>query len=254
MRLRHAFTAATLLLCALPATACRMTMALEQWPPYLYRDAGGDYTGLDLELLRAIFKEAHCTLVSLPELPAARRLLLFQSGKLDLMLAASHTPERQAYARFTVSYREEVVGLFSKPGNSARASIGSVAQLARSRYTLLAPAVGWYGDAYAAAMPALEQRGGLSLFGSLGQGVRMLDAGRADLLLGDMLAVRHVARQQGVALAALPLVVLRAPVHLMLNARSTSTDDLARLNGAITRLQQQGKLAAIRARHERSDD
>ena len=90
MRLRHVLLAATLLGSALPTLACRMTMALEQWPPYLYRDAQGSYTGLDLELLRAIFKEAHCTLVTLPELPTARRQLLFQldtveSGGFELM-------------------------------------------------------------------------------------------------------------------------------------------------------------------------
>ena len=241
---------AALLLCALPASACRMTMALEQWPPYMYREAHGGYAGLDLDLLRAVFKEARCTLLTLPELPAARRLLLFREGRLDLMVAASATPERQAYARFTVSYRDEIVGLFQQPHHAVSPPATSFAQVLRGKQTLLAPRVGWYGDAYAAAMPALEQRGRLNLFGGIEQGVRMLDAGRADLLLGDTLAVRHAARQQGVALAALPFTVLRAPVHLMLNPRTTSPADLARLDGAITRLRQQGVLAAIRAHYE----
>jgi len=88
MRLRHFLFVGMLGVSALPAAACRMTMALEQWPPYVYRDAQDRATGLDLELLQAIFKEARCTLVTLPELPTARRELLFQQGKLDLMLAA----------------------------------------------------------------------------------------------------------------------------------------------------------------------
>ncbi len=78
----------------------------------------------------------------------------------------------------------------------------------------------------------------------------MLEADRADLLLGDVLAVRHEARLQGVALNTLPFLVLRAPVHLMLNARTTSADDLARLNTAITHLEQRGALAAIRNSYE----
>ena len=251
MRLRHVLLAATLLGSALPTLACRMTMALEQWPPYLYRDAQGSYTGLDLELLRAIFKEAHCTLVTLPELPTARRQLLFQKGGLDLMLAASETPERQSYARFSIAYRDEAVGLFSKSGAPAvHRQISSVAQLARGKSTLLAPKVGWYGAQYAAARPALEKAGRLNAFGSFQQGVRMLEAGRADLLLGDVLAVRHEARLQGVALNILPFLVLRAPVHLMLNAHTTSAADLARLNAAITHLEQRGVLAAIRARYD----
>ncbi|MCM2565550.1 substrate-binding periplasmic protein [Janthinobacterium kumbetense] len=236
---------------ALPAVACRMTMALEQWPPYIYRDARGRFTGLDLELLQAIFKEARCTLVTLPELPTARRQLLFQKGGLDLMLAASETPERQSYARFSLSYRDEAVGLFSKSGAPAgHRQIASFAQLMRGNSTLLAPKVGWYGAQYAAARPALEKAGRLNAFGSFQQGVRMLDAGRADLLLGDVLAVRHEARLQGVALNTLPFLILRAPVHLMLNARTTSADDLARLNAAITRLEQRGALAGIRSSYE----
>ena len=251
MRLRHFLFAAMLGICATPALACRMTMALEQWPPYLYRDARGGTTGLDLELLRAIFKEARCSLVTLPELPTARRQLLFQQGGLDLMPAASYTREREAYARFSVSYRDETVGVFSKPGKMASLRhIGSISQLLHSKATLLAPKVGWYGEEYAAARPALEKDMRLNVFGSFQQGIRMLDAGRADLLLGDVLAVRHEARQQGMALSALSFLALRAPVHLMLNARSTSSADLARLNAAIARLEQRGTLAAIRARYE----
>ena len=250
MRLRHVLLAAALLGSVLPVRACRMTMALEQWPPYIYRDAQGRNTGLDLELLRAIFKEARCTLVTLPELPTARRQLLFQQGGLDLMLAASTTPERLSYARFSIAYRDEAVGLFSKESTIAgQRAIGSFAQLASGKSTLLAPKVGWYGAQYAAARPTLEKEGRLNAFGSFQQGVRMLAAGRADLLMGDVLAVRHEAHRQGVALATLPFLALRAPVHLMLNAHSTSTADLARLNTAITRLEQRGALAAIRARY-----
>lgn len=251
MRMRHLLFAAVLGVSALPAVACRMTMALEQWPPYVYRDAQDRYTGLDLDLLKAIFKQARCTLVTLPELPTARRQLLFQKGGLDLMLAASETPERQSYARFSIPYRDEAVGLFSKSGAPAsQRQIASFAQLARGNSALLAPKVGWYGAQYAAARPVLEKAGRLNAFGSFQQGVRMLDAGRADLLLGDVLAVRHEARLQGVALNALPFLALRAPVHLMLNARTTSAADLARLNAAITHLEQRGVLAAIRNSYE----
>lgn len=251
MRMRHLLFAAVLGVSVLPAVACRMTMALEQWPPYLYRDAQGHATGLDLGLLHAIFKEAHCTLVTLPELPTARRQLLFQKGGLDLMLAASETQERHSYARFSIAYRDEAVGLFSKSGPPAgHRQIASLAQLARGKATLLAPKVGWYGTQYAAARPALEKDGRLNTFGTFRQGILMLDAGRADLLLGDVLAVRHEARLQGVALNTLPFLVMRAPVHLMLNARTTSADDLTRLNAAIARLEQRGVLAAIRSNYE----
>ncbi|MFC7652133.1 substrate-binding periplasmic protein [Pseudoduganella danionis] len=81
------------------------------------------------------------------------------------------------------------------------------------------------------------------------QGVRMLEAGRADVILGDSAALRYEARELGLAISALPVTVLRAPVHLMLNKNTTTTEELEQINAAITRLEKQGVLAEIRNRY-----
>jgi polar amino acid transport system substrate-binding protein len=225
-------------------------MALEQWPPYLYRQPGGEATGLDLELAQAILKEAGCALRILPELPTTRRQRVFEQGGLDLLLAASDTPERRAFGRFSAAYRFETVGVFTRAERLARyRRVRGFEAIAEQKLALLAPRNGWYGAAYARALPRLEAGGHLSTFNTFQQGVRMLDAGRADLILGDGAALRHEAREQGVAIAPLPFVALRAPVHLMLNKASTSQAELDAINGAIGRLEQQGVLAAIRARY-----
>ncbi|MNR49989.1 hypothetical protein D3C85_1694470 [compost metagenome] len=77
----------------------------------------------------------------------------------------------------------------------------------------------------------------------------MFKAGRGELIMGDAAAVRAEARRLGVALAALPFVPFRAPVHLMLNAASTTPQQLERINAAIAQLEQNGTLAAIRVRY-----
>jgi polar amino acid transport system substrate-binding protein len=232
------------------AAACELSMALEQWPPYLYRQPNAGPAGLDWELAQAILKEAGCKLVLKPELPTARRQRQFEQGQLDLMLSASQTPERRRYARFSIAYRHETVGVFARASTQRHFQhLSSFDALVRDKASLLAPKVGWYGAAYARAQPTLTATGRLSTFLNFAQGLRMLDAGRADLILGDALALRHEARQQGMAISALPLVVLRAPVHLMLNKSSTTQADLGHINAAITRLEQQGVLGAIRSRY-----
>ena len=250
MRARHFFLVAALSFTAVSASACSLKMALEPWPPYIYSDDAGQLAGVDLELVQAIVKEAGCTLRIEAELPALRRQILFREGKLDLMLAASDTPERRRYARFSMPYRNESVGLFTTPAKLARfrklASFGAIAQ---QHVSLLAPKAGWYGDSYHLAGETLEANGNRSTFGSFQQGVQMFKAGRADLIMGDRMAVLHEARRQGVALAALPYVPFRAPVHLMLNAASTTQANLDSLNAAIQRLERSGALPAIRARH-----
>ncbi|MBJ7310375.1 substrate-binding periplasmic protein [Rugamonas sp. CCM 8940] len=250
MRGRHVVFAAALAALTFRAGACTLTMALEQWPPYIYNSAKTGITGLDLELAQAILKEAGCTLLIQPELPTARRQILFQKGELNLMLAASDTPERHRYARFSVPYRYETVSVFTTADKLAKyRHLAGFDGIAKDHLPLLAPKVGWYGRDYARVLPALSQDGQLSTFGSFQQGVRMLAAGRAELILGDAGALRYEAHQQGVKIAALPFVALRASVHLMLNTASTTPAQLEAINAAIGRLEQGGELAAIRLRY-----
>ncbi|WP_343733296.1 transporter substrate-binding domain-containing protein [Duganella sp.] len=250
MQARYWWSAIAALGLAAQASACEMRLALEQWPPYLYRQPNTAPSGLDWELVQAIFKEAGCTLAVQAELPTARRQRLFEQGQLDLMLSASNTPERRRYARFSLAYRHETVGVFSR-SNARRhyQHITSMEALVDSKLALLAPKVGWYGTAYARAQPTLSANGKLSTFAHFEQGLRMLDAGRADLILGDSGALRYQAKVQGIAISPLPLVALRAPVHLMLNKRSTTRAELERINAAIQRLEQHGVLGAIRSRY-----
>jgi polar amino acid transport system substrate-binding protein len=232
------------------AQDCKLSMALEQWPPYIYHQPGGTPSGLDMELVRAIVKEAGCALQLLPELPTSRRQLLFEQGGIDLLLAASVTPERRRHARFSIPYRHESVGLFTRTSLLPRyQKVTSLEALLTLKLPLLAPKVGWYGPTYARVQPTLTAAGQLSTFINFQQGVRMLDAGRADLIIGDSAALRYEAKEQGIAISQLPLLVLRAPVHLMLNKDSTSQAQLDRLNAAIGRLERQGVLGQIRGRY-----
>lgn len=250
MYARILFFAAALCLPGTAARACSLKMAPEAWPPYIFVNGQGKLSGLDVELALAVMKEAGCTLQLATELPSLRRQLLFRQGQIDLMLAASDTPERRAYARFSTSYRNETVGLFSSPENAARfRSLTTFDAIVARGVTLLAPRAGWYGASYEQAIPILDAAARRSTFGSFEQGVLMFKAGRGQLIMGDTAAVRHEARRLGVALAALPFVPFRAPVHLMLNAASTTQQQLERINAAIARLEHDGTLPAIRMRY-----
>jgi polar amino acid transport system substrate-binding protein len=249
MRARPFFLAA-LCLAALPVCACHLRMASESWPPYIYSGGDGALTGADVELAQAIVQAAGCTLEIVPELPSLRREILFRQGKLDLMLAASRTDERRRYARFSTPYRHERVGLFAAPGKLRQfAHIDSFDTIARQRIAVLAPRAGWYGPDYARAAATPDAGAWRYTFGNFRQGIQMFRAGRAELIMGDTAALRHEAKQQGVALAPLPYVPFSAPVHLMLNAASTTQAQLARIDGAIAKLEQSGVLATIRARY-----
>src|SRR5262245_10507171 len=92
----------------LPAEACDITLhwAWNAYEPYSYRDEIGDLVGLDVDLTRAILDLAGCTYRT-DEIPAKRALKMLENGEVDLVAAASVTPERQAYGYFSNPYRSE---------------------------------------------------------------------------------------------------------------------------------------------------
>jgi len=241
--------AALLCVLAMHVDACTLRMAPEEWPPYIYR-SGGQLTGIDYELASAILRQAGCKLKEEEEVPPARRQLMFQQGRIDLLLAAFDTPERRGFARFSLPYRDETVGLFALPHHQPRyRDITSFRALADLGFSLLTPRVGFYGADYERVLPTLDARGMRITFSTFEQGIRMLKAGRADLIMGDVLALRLAARNLGVQIEALPFVPYHAPVHMMLNASSTTREQLARINQAIMQLEQNGTLRTIRARY-----
>ena len=223
---------------------------MQDWPPYLYSDLAGQPAGLDFEILSATVKEAGCTLQVLPPLPGNRMLEMFRKGRLDILLGASKTSERYAYARFTQPYRSEVIGVLSLPGRVNLQEVKSFADILRMRLRLLAPRHGYYGNDYAVSQPELVKQNALSQYDGSEQGLRMLVAGRGQLIMDDELALRYVARQMGVGeLQAGALVANRDPVFMMLSQASTSAEDVEALDAALGRLKSSGAIDAIIRRY-----
>ncbi|WP_410497901.1 substrate-binding periplasmic protein [Chitinibacter sp. S2-10] len=249
---KAAFIGTALLLSNFAAAQCSkpFKLALEQWPPYVYTDATQQAAGLDIELIKMVFAEAGCHLVFVPELPKKRRLAEFMAGHIDVMLAASDVPERHAYSWFSQPYRNESVSLFSQSTQSAKyRDVTQFSQILQRKITLLSPSSGWYGEDYKKHYDALMQAQLISTFESFGQGMKMLSAKRAELIMGDTAAVVFEAKKQNIALIALSNVILSEPVHLMLSKKSVTEDDLNQINAALERLELRGTLKTIRTQY-----
>jgi polar amino acid transport system substrate-binding protein len=234
-------------------SGCSKTMSVvpEDWAPYSYQDKPGHFTGLDIELMQAIFKEAGCKLEFKTDIPRLRRHAMHKDGRLDVLFAASETEERKQFSWFTKAYRDEVTGLFARGDDAARfAQLRGFADVLSAREAVLSPNAGWYGDDYAKNLPDLMAAGLVQNFEDFDQALRMLKAGRAGLLMGDVGAVTYSAREKvKTAVALLPFTPNRDPVHLMLSKKSTTQADVDALDGAIARLEKRGDLARIRARY-----
>ncbi|QZA77622.1 transporter substrate-binding domain-containing protein [Deefgea tanakiae] len=242
--------AATLI--SVPALGCSkpMKMTIEQWPPYIYTDAKNQAAGLDIEIAKAIFKEAGCILEIGAEVPRKRRQYMFSKGEIDVMLAASKTPEREAFSYFSSPYRNESVSLFTSPKKLEKyQSIDSFGSILKQRITLLAPNAGWYGDDYKSHYFWLNEANLLSPFETFAQAIKMFEVNRAELVMGDTGALVYEAKLKKLPLAALPKLVLNDNVRLMLNKKSTTEADLNALNAAMARLEKRGVLEKIRTQY-----
>jgi polar amino acid transport system substrate-binding protein len=243
------------LLCLLAAPGCpalaecskTLSISSSDYPPYVYRDQAGLWTGLDVQLMQAIFKEADCSYKFAPLVAPRRMVDMVSIGKTDVLLAASATPERRKANHFGVAYRQEEVAFFSlaRQFNTYR-DIQSFPALLAHGTPLLLPNAGWFGEDYARALPSLRASSRVVEFTYFDQGIRMLAAGRAPVIMSDMAAITHAARMQGVAVEPLPFTLNSAPVHMMFSKLSVSQHDIDTLNAATLRLEQKGRLQAIR--------
>ena len=230
--------------------ACDKTLSISSsdYAPYIYRDKNGKWSGLDVELMQAIFKEAGCAYKFAPLVAPKFMVDMVSSGKTDILLAASESDERRQANYFGLAYRHEsvsLVGLADEVGKYR--DIDSLAALRQRGVRLLVPNAGWYGEDYANALPALRDANLAVEFTYFDQGIRMLAAGRGKLMISDTGAMFAAAKKEGVAIEALPYTVIDAPVHMMFSKASVSEHDVKQLDEATAQLEKKGVLKTIRA-------
>ena len=105
----------SLLLCACGLTQaqdCHLRVGWEEWYPLIY-ERDGQLIGSEYVVLSTLAKQAHCQLEFI-ELPWIRALKSLQNGDIDLLYGASKTPEREAFAQFSLPYRVEQMLLLTQ--------------------------------------------------------------------------------------------------------------------------------------------
>lgn len=104
--------------CAVAQEKRVLRNAWDPFVPFAYIETENGFnrwTGLDVELLRAIAERAGY-LVESEELAWAIHVKEIAEGKKDLAAAATQTPERDAFALFTKPYRQESIALVVRKG------------------------------------------------------------------------------------------------------------------------------------------
>ncbi|MBL0559308.1 substrate-binding periplasmic protein [Aeromonas hydrophila] len=221
------------------------------WHPFSFRDEQQQLQGLDIDLLEAIFNRAGFH-ANYSEMPWARVLRELEFGTIQLTMSANQTAERDLYARFTLPYRnEETVLLVRRQDKGRWQEITQLSDLlSRPDFTIGLLRDFDYGTDFRTFMqsPQMQQR--LLVRLKMEPLIKLLLAGRIQGVVMDPMGFQQLN------LAGLPLDQLttlldiqQTPVHLMLSRRTTTPQQLQRLDEAIRTLLQSPEYGQILARY-----
>lgn len=221
------------------------------WHPFSFRDEQQQLQGLDIDLLEAIFNRAGFH-ANYSEMPWARVLRELEFGTIQLTMSANQTAERDLYARFTLPYRnEETVLLIRRQDKGRWQEITQLSDLlSRPGFTIGLLRDFDYGTDFRTFMqsPQMQQR--LLVRLKMEPLIKLLLAGRIQGVVMDPMGLQQL-NLAGIPLDQLTtlLDIQQTPVHLMLSRRTTTPQQLQRLDEAIQALLQSPEYGQILARY-----
>lgn len=196
--LRLAFLCTAAAVSATAARAdCSLRVGWDEWPPY-FTQVDGKFHGPEYDMLRATAEAAGCKLDFL-QVPWARAQRLLAAGELDLLYGAGHSAEREGYAKFSISYREERFVLVTRQEEGGPGETVSLDAWIRAEDTGRPRSVGVFrGNVYGAAIDGIlaanPQQVVIIELSQNKQMTRMLEEKRLDgYLIEDAVAALQLA-------------------------------------------------------------
>ncbi|NVJ97041.1 MAG: transporter substrate-binding domain-containing protein [Alphaproteobacteria bacterium] len=206
------------------------------WPPYINWQTEGLPSGLDIELVKAIFDTAGCR-YRFMKVPFKRTLRDIEDGRLDGSPLISHTEDRARYGHYSVPVRTEAIGAFTLRGRKGPKP-ASFSALVASDLKVGVVLGGWYGQAFEAAMKEnMAFRSRLTNFKDFETLFKALEAGLVDIAINDVAGGHYVARQlmKESEIALLPFFVHENEIYFFFSRKTVSVEDVGQLNLAITK-------------------
>jgi polar amino acid transport system substrate-binding protein len=235
---------------ALAGPVCERPISIgyEDWPPFEIPAEGGEPTGINPDIHRALAEITGCEIKWI-KAPWKRVLRKVESGDLDIANTASVTEERSQYANFSTSYLDYEAILFLHSDDTA--SYGSLRDFMDAGESL-GIALGYsYGNEADSLLAEEAYKGQVQELKSPALTTKLLAAGRIDGTIGNRYTLGYTARENGVRddLRATNTVVQTDPVHFMFSKESVSQTVIDGFNKAIEQLKADGTIDKIVAKY-----
>lgn len=212
----------------------------DNFPPYNFVD-GGRVVGLDAEIVAAMVKQAGAEVQFEPQ-PWSRVQDMLERGEIDAAFQFVGRPDRFEKYFMIGPHRMGQTVFAARPGRDI--PVRDVDALRGYRIGVVRGYT--YGPAFdGAAHLTKDATAGDNL-----QLVRMLAAGRVDLIIGDREALSHFARQAGLHAQMQVLQPVFSEVPRYIAVPRSKPAIAARLDKALAELRRNGGLANILKRWE----
>lgn len=230
---------------------CKLRVGWDPWEPYQYESADGSMLGLDVDIMRLIAADVGCD-VDFVRGNWGDLLGRLREGEIHVLMAATPTEERRAFAHFSPSYRSESFALYTRAEDAeAYAALGLAQLIAQGRR--IAVTDGYYYGEVATPLILGEETGKAFVSAPVVElnYTRLID-GEVDALLDDPFVAAAVLRRKGLdeRVTRHPLQIHSGEVSMMYSKAGVDEAVLRRLDRALMQRKTDGSLAKLIDRYQ----
>lgn len=167
------------------------------WLPYIYKNEQGELKGLDAELLTRVLSQMNYQLELFP-VPENRLREVISHGNIDVAIAAFKNEQRQKSNWFSIPYRTEKTVIAYLDNKHPEFSGKDIYTLIKGNYSVGLNNGAWYGPRFEQQIKIEHQYQCFHIEG-ISRRLKMLAAGRIDLIVGDHLALKAEAQALGLS-------------------------------------------------------
>ena len=233
------------------ASGCsKVRVGWDNWPPYQFVDGStGAITGLDIELVQALMREMGCD-VRLREMSWDWQLKRLQKKRLDIALAASITPEREAFGKFSNLFRSEVMHLYVRKEDLSKFNFKTLSDIQGKDFRLGVLKDFYYGELYEELKSKPAFGNNLVEVSTDKSNFLKLEARSVDGILADKYVAYDFLKSNGLLdkVAIHPMYVNESPTYIIVR-NNISDDWMNNLNNALKRIREKGIYSKIIARY-----
>lgn len=233
------------------APPCKLRVGWDPWEPYQYQSADGSMQGLDVEIIRQIAADAGCELAFIRG-NWGELLGRLREAEIHVLMAATPTEDRRAFAHFSPAYRSESFALYTRAEDAeAYAKLGLAELVGQGRR--IAVTDGYYYGEAATQLILGDETGKAFISAPLVElnYTRLID-GEVDALLDDPFVAAAVLRRKGLdqRITRHPLQIHSGEVSLMYSQAGVEEAVLKRLDRALMQRKTDGTLSKLIAKYQ----